>query len=73
MIDGMYKPSLSAHTLRRFNAVMTFVWLLLVVPTVVWWKESILWIGLMSVWANVAGHFGVWMGARAEEAADRGE
>lgn len=55
--------------LRRFHAVMTLVWLILVVPSVLWWKTSILWIIILSVWANVASHFGAWQGARAEDAA----
>lgn len=66
--------ALKTEHLRRFNAVMTIVWLALVVPTVLLWRESILWIALMSVWANVAGHMGAWAGARAEEMAkDTGE
>jgi uncharacterized membrane protein YdbT with pleckstrin-like domain len=55
--------------LRRFHATATIVWLLLVVPSVLWWKQSLLWIILLSVWANVASHFGAWQGARAEDAA----
>lgn len=56
--------------LRRFHAIATVVWLTLVIPTLLWWSKSILWVGLMSVWANVASHFGAWQGARAEDAAD---
>lgn len=53
-----------------FHLTMTAVWAILVVPTVVWWKESILWVALMSVWANLAAHFSAWQGARAEEEAE---
>lgn len=56
--------------LRRFNAIATGIWLALVVPTVIWWRDSILWVGLMSVWANVASHFSAWQAARAEVAAN---
>jgi hypothetical protein len=55
--------------LRRFHAVATIVWLLLAIPSLIWWKDSLLWIILLSVWANVASHFGAWQGARAEDAA----
>lgn len=55
--------------LRRFHATMTIVWLLLAVPSLIWWAHSILWVILLSVWANVASHFGAWQGARAEDAA----
>lgn len=47
---------------------MTWVWLLLLVPSLLWWKDSILWVILLSVWANVASHFSAWQGARAEDA-----
>lgn len=55
--------------LRRFHAAATVAWLLLIVPSLLWWKDSILWVVLMSVWANVASHFSAWQGARAEDAA----
>lgn len=55
--------------LRRFHAAMTVLWLVLAAPSLIWWKNSILWVILLSVWANVASHFGAWQGARAEDAA----
>jgi hypothetical protein len=58
--------------LRRFHAYATLVWLGLVVPTVLVWRESVFWVAVMSVWANVASHFGAWQAARAEEAAGDG-
>jgi hypothetical protein len=57
--------------LRRINAIATLAWLAAVVPTVLWWRESILWVALMSVWANVASHYTAWQAARAECAAER--
>ncbi len=53
--------------LRRFHLGATCTWVCLVVPTLVWWKDSILWVALMSVWANVAAHWSAYQGARAEE------
>lgn len=55
--------------LRRFHALATLAWLILLIPSLIWWKNSILWVILLSVWANVASHFGAWQGARAEDAA----
>lgn len=51
---------------RRFHATMTALWLVAIVPSLLWWSESLKWIVLMSVWANVAGHFSAWQGTRAE-------
>jgi len=36
------------------------------VPTVLLWRDSVLWVALMSVWANVAGHWSAWQATRAE-------
>lgn len=60
---------MTARQLRTFNRCATLVWLVLVVPTVLWWRDSILWVGLMSVWANVATHYSAYVSARAEVAA----
>lgn len=48
----------------------TGVWVLLIVPTVIFWKDSILWVAMMSVWANVISHGTAWQAARAEKAAN---
>lgn len=51
----------------RFHAVMTCVWLSLLVPTLLWWRESVLWVAVMSLYANVVGHWAAYQAARAEE------
>lgn len=52
----------------RVHMVMTWVWITLTIPTLLWWRESILWVLLMSLWANVSTHWGAWQAARAEVA-----
>lgn len=56
-----------AKILRKLHLTLTIVWGLLIIPTVVWWSESILWIGLISVYANFASHWSAYQGTRAEE------
>lgn len=56
--------------LRRFHAAATVAWLLLVVPTLLWWRESLAWIVLMSIYAVVVSHATAWQAARAEDVAD---
>lgn len=34
------------------HLVEAFAWVLLTVPTLVWLKESVLWVALMSLYAN---------------------
>lgn len=55
--------------LRRFHLGMVGVWALLAVPTILWWKESILWVATMSLYANMGAHFSAYQGSRAEEEA----
>lgn len=52
--------------LRAFHGWLTIIWAALIIPSVVWWKQSITWVVLMSVWANLAGHFSSWQAARVE-------
>jgi hypothetical protein len=58
---------LDVKWLRRFHLAATIIWFLLIIPSVLWWKDSILWIVLMSAWANFAAHFSAWQGTRAED------
>lgn len=53
-----------------FHRCMIAVWVLLVVPTLLWWRESILWVAFMSLYANVVGHWSASQAAEAEESAE---
>jgi len=62
---------MSSHAEHWYNGpglhlVMTVVWALLLVPTLMWWRESILWVAFMSLYANVVGHWSAYQAARAE-------
>jgi hypothetical protein len=50
------KRSLASWVAKAHSA-LGFVWIGLLVPTLLWWKESILWIAVMSWWANVEASF----------------
>jgi hypothetical protein len=58
--------------LRRFHLAMMIVWVGLSVPGIIWWKESILFVIILSLYANIAGEFAAYQGARAEEKQDEG-
>lgn len=45
---------------------MMIVWPLLAIPAVLWWKESIIFVILLSLYANFAGDFAAYQAARAE-------
>jgi hypothetical protein len=53
--------------LKGFHGWATLAWGLLIPVTVLTdLKASIVWIALMSVWANFVGHFSSWQAARVE-------
>lgn len=52
----------------RLHALMTIIWVMLTIPTLLWWRDSILWVLIMSLWANASTHWGAWQAARAEQA-----
>ena len=56
-----------AKWLKWFHLVMMFVWLVLAIPGILWWKESILFVIILSLWANFASEFACYQAARAEE------
>lgn len=58
--------------MKRLHLVMMVLWALLVIPTLLLWRESILWVAFMSLYANFVGHFSAWQGTKAEEEAHSG-
>jgi hypothetical protein len=63
-------PMIPVGWLRRFHAMATIIWLLLAIPSVVWWRDSVVWVVAMSWYAVVVSHATAWQAARAEDAAD---
>lgn len=55
---------------KRFHLIATFAWATLIVPTLLLWRESILWIAFMSLYANIVGHWSAYQAARAEKKVD---
>lgn len=53
--------------MRRLHLILTIVWAGLAIPTVIFWKESILWVSFMSLYANMVGHWSAYQASRAEE------
>lgn len=53
--------------LKLWHLVMMGVWPLLAVPALLWWKDSIIFVIMLSLYANFVGEFSAYQGARAEE------
>jgi hypothetical protein len=52
----------------RFHFWATIMWCLLIPPTILWWRDSVFWVALMSLYANLIGHWSSYQAARVEEA-----
>jgi hypothetical protein len=44
-------------------------WIVLLVPTVLFWRDSVMWVVFMSWYANFVGHWGGFEAAKAKEEA----
>jgi hypothetical protein len=49
------------------HTVLTLTWAVLVLPTLLWWRDSVQWVALMSLWANIASHWAAREAAKAKE------
>lgn len=54
----------------NFHKYATFAWMILIIPSLLWWRESVAWVVLMSAWANVAGHWSSYQASRVEKKQD---
>lgn len=49
------------------HTALTLMWVALIFPTLLWWRESVFWVALMSLWANIASHWAAREAAKAKE------
>ena len=66
LLDTFRDKAANPKAWVKFHLWATFVWLLIIIPTVIFWSESVLWIALISCYANMVGHFSAWQASRAE-------
>lgn len=52
----------------QFHLIMSCVWALLLIPTLLFWPNSVLWVLVISLYANFVGHLGAYQAARSEQA-----
>lgn len=61
---------INAKRVAKFHLILALVWAMLTIPTLLWWKNSILWVSLMSIYAIVVSHLAAYSAAHAEKAAN---
>lgn len=61
---------LTPKMIKKMHLAAAALWVLLAIPSVIWWKNSVLWVIIISIYANVVGHLSGYTAARADEAAE---
>ncbi|WP_159210564.1 hypothetical protein [Klebsiella pneumoniae] len=59
--------------IKRCHLVAAVMWVGLAIPSLIWWKDSVLWVILISNYANIVGHLSGYSAARADQAAEESE
>ncbi|WP_040247249.1 hypothetical protein [Klebsiella pneumoniae] len=59
--------------IKRCHLVAAVMWVGLAIPSLIWWKDSVLWAILISIYANIVGHLSGYSAARADQAAEESE
>ena len=59
--------------IKRCHLVAAVMWVGLAIPSLIWWKDSVLWVILISIYANIVGHLSGYSAARADPAAEESE
>ncbi|HCA5641744.1 hypothetical protein [Klebsiella pneumoniae] len=59
--------------IKRCHLVAAVMWVGLAIPSLIWWKDSVLWVILISIYANIVGHLSGYSAERADQAAEESE
>lgn len=54
-ISRLFKPP---YTLADFHMFCTILWIVLIIPTLWLWADSVTWVLLISIYANIVSHAG---------------
>lgn len=64
---------LTPALIKRCHLVAAVMWVILAIPSLIWWKNSVLWVILISIYANIVGHLSGYSAARSDQAAEENE
>ena len=62
---------MTARRAAVLHYCMAGLWALLLIPTLLWWKNSVLWVATMSLYANGASHLSAAKASRAQQEAEK--
>jgi hypothetical protein len=52
--------------MRRIHGYATIFWILMIVPSIVWFRSSVTYLVMLSVYAVIMGHWSSWQSSRVE-------
>ncbi|XUA17644.1 hypothetical protein ACQVA2_13265 [Citrobacter sp. OP27] len=64
---------ITPQQIKKLHLGAAIAWGVLAIPSVIWWKNSVLWVIIISIYANIVGHLSGYTAARADEAAEENE
>ncbi len=56
--------------MAKTHLYLSLMWLLLIPPSALWWKDSVPYLVFISVYAVIMGHISSWQAARVEQRQD---
>lgn len=56
----------SPKTWAHIHSTLAGIWLLMTIPAVLWWRDSVPFLVAVSIYANFAGSVAGWQSARAD-------
>jgi hypothetical protein len=62
----LWKWWISPQIHANFHLVLTLTWIIMIVPTLLWWTQSVPYLVFMSLYAIITGHFSSYEATRAE-------
>lgn len=66
-MSGLFTP----RRVAWIHYALSGVWALLLIPTLLLWSSSVLWVAAMSLYANFVGHLSAAKASRAEQEAEK--
>lgn len=58
------------RVLRYRHLIAAVVWVALILPTIMWWQDSVLWVAFLSLYANIAAEVAAHHALQAEKNGD---
>lgn len=52
---------------NNYHFVLACIWLVLLIPSLIWWKDSVMWVIVLSIYANWEASMSAWNAKKAQK------